>query len=89
MDTFGQAINQAIDTMQAGDAIARILGASLVMAVTIWFVSARLEAIAGNGLVMRLLKALVPVGLGAGVYFLAARALGLEEARTLPSRLRR
>jgi putative peptidoglycan lipid II flippase len=70
-------------------ALARIAGASLVMAVTIWFVSAHLEAIAGHGLAMRFLKALVPVGVGGVVYFLAARALGLEEARTLPSRLRR
>jgi putative peptidoglycan lipid II flippase len=70
-------------------AVARIAAASAVMGVAVWLLSGRLELLANPPLVNRLVKALVPVVAGAGVYFLAARAFGLEEARTLVSRLRR
>jgi putative peptidoglycan lipid II flippase len=67
----------------------RILVAAAAMGVVVWLLSARLETLAGAGLLFRLIKALVPVTVGAVVYFLAARALGLEEAQTLVRRLRR
>ena len=70
-------------------ALARIVGASIAMGVAVWFLSGRLELIASHGLAVRFLKALGPVTVGAVVYFLAARALGLEEAQTLLRRLRR
>jgi putative peptidoglycan lipid II flippase len=70
-------------------ALARIVGAAAVMGAAVWFLSTRLETIASTDMVFRLLKALVPVIVGAGVYFLAARVLGLEEAKTLVRRLRR
>jgi len=70
-------------------ALARIVGASLVMGATVWLLSARLEMIQSIGLGVRFLKALAPVIAGAAVYFLAARALGLEEAKTLLRRFRR
>jgi putative peptidoglycan lipid II flippase len=70
-------------------ALVRIIAASAVMGVVVWFLSARLEAMTNAGFVMRLVKALAPVSVGAGCYFLAARALGLEEAQTLVKRLRR
>ncbi|HEY2731830.1 MAG TPA: murein biosynthesis integral membrane protein MurJ [Polyangia bacterium] len=70
-------------------ALARIVGASLVMGVVVWCLSARLELIASHSLAVRFLKALGPVGAGAAVYFLAARAFGLEEAQTLVRQLRR
>jgi putative peptidoglycan lipid II flippase len=69
-------------------ALARIAVASVVMGVAVWFLSGRLELIADRGFVMRLVKALVPVGAGGILYFLTARALGLEEAQTLVKRLR-
>jgi putative peptidoglycan lipid II flippase len=69
-------------------ALARIVGASAVMAAAVWFLSARLEMIASPDLGYRFLKALGPVIVGAGVYFFAARALGLEEAKSLLRRLR-
>jgi putative peptidoglycan lipid II flippase len=70
-------------------ALARIVAASIVMGVAVWFLSGRLETIASHGLAVRFLKALAPVGAGAAVYFLAARAFGLEEAQTIVRRLRR
>jgi putative peptidoglycan lipid II flippase len=70
-------------------ALARIVGASIAMGAAVWFLSARLEMLASHALSVRFLKALGPVTVGAGVYFLAARALGLEEAQTLLRRLRR
>jgi putative peptidoglycan lipid II flippase len=70
-------------------ALGRITIASAVMGVVVWFLSARLEAVTTPGFVMRFIKALAPVSVGAGCYFLAARALGLEEAQTLVKRLRR
>ena len=69
-------------------ALARIVGASVVMGVCVWLLSGRLEMIASHGLGVRFLKALGPVIAGAGVYFFSARALGLEEAQTLLRRLR-
>jgi putative peptidoglycan lipid II flippase len=70
-------------------ALARIAGASAAMGVAVWFLSARLEQMGTPDLGWRFLKALGPVFAGAGVYFFAARALGLEEAQTLVKRLRR
>ena len=70
-------------------ALARIVGASVVMGVAVYFLSGRLELLASHGIAVRFLKALGPVSVGAAVYFLAARAFGLEEAQTLVRRLRR
>jgi putative peptidoglycan lipid II flippase len=70
-------------------ALARIVGASVAMGVAVYFLSARLELIASHALVVRFVKALGPVAAGAGVYFFAAQALGLEEAQTLVRRFRR
>jgi putative peptidoglycan lipid II flippase len=70
-------------------ALARIVAASAAMGAAVWFLSARLEALAGVGFVWNLAKALVPVTVGAALYFFAARVLGLEEAQTLVKRLRR
>ena len=70
-------------------ALARIVGASVVMGVAVWFLSGRLELMPAHGLTARFLKAIVPCGVGAAVYFLTARVLGLEEAQTLVRRLRR
>jgi putative peptidoglycan lipid II flippase len=70
-------------------ALARIAGASVLMGVVVYFLSGRLEQIGSHALGFRFLKALGPVSAGAAIYFLAARALGLEEAQTLIRRLRR
>jgi putative peptidoglycan lipid II flippase len=71
-------------------AVARIVAASLVMGVVVYFLSHRvLEPLGGHGIGLRFLKALGPVVAGAAVYFFAARAFGLDEARTLVKRLRR
>jgi hypothetical protein len=43
----------------------------------------------GGGITMFAVKAFLPIAVGAAVYFAAARALGLEEASALVSRLRR
>ncbi|HXU63586.1 MAG TPA: lipid II flippase MurJ, partial [Polyangia bacterium] len=67
----------------------KIAAASLVMAAAIWLVSSRLELLARAGTGMFALKAFVPIITGAIVYFAAARAFGVAEARTLVSRFRR
>jgi putative peptidoglycan lipid II flippase len=70
-------------------ALARIVGASIVMGAAVWFLSSRLEPLGNPDIGWRFLKALGPVTVGAGVYFFAARVLGLEEAKSLVRRLRR
>jgi putative peptidoglycan lipid II flippase len=70
-------------------AVARILAAAGVMAAAIWPLSHQLEARLGDGLLPWLIKVLVPVTVGAAVYFAAARLLGLPEARALVRRFRR
>ena len=59
------------------------------MAAALWAVSSRVELLPGAGVTLFALKAFVPIAVGAAVYFAAARAFGLEEARALVSRLRR
>jgi hypothetical protein len=54
-----------------------------------WLVSSRVELLAGHGTTMFAVKAFVPITIGAAVYFAAARALGIDEAKTLVSRLHR
>jgi putative peptidoglycan lipid II flippase len=70
-------------------ALARIVGASVIMGAAVWFLSSRLEPLGSPDIGWRFLKALGPVTVGAGVYFFAARVLGLEEAKSLVRRLRR
>ncbi len=67
----------------------KIAGASLVMAGAIWVVSSRLELIHRAGTAMFAAQAFLPIAAGAAVYFAVARALGVDEARQLVSRLRR
>jgi putative peptidoglycan lipid II flippase len=69
--------------------VARIFAASAVMAAAVWAASNRLELLPGTGTTFFLIKALVPVAVGAAVYFAAASAFGLDEARTLVRRFRR
>jgi len=71
-------------------ALGRIVVASGVMAAALWPLVPFLErSLGAAGLVPRTIEALVPVVVGAVVYFTAARALGLAEARTLVARFRR
>jgi putative peptidoglycan lipid II flippase len=67
----------------------KIALASAVMAAVIWAVSSRVEQVHRAGTAMFAAKAFLPISLGAAAYFLAARALGVEEARLLLSRFRR
>jgi putative peptidoglycan lipid II flippase len=67
---------------------AKILAAAAVMAAAVWLVTSRMEAMPGAGTVASLMKALVPIVVGVGVYFGAARALRLQEAATLLRRFR-
>ena len=67
----------------------KIVGASAVMAGALWLVSGRLETIARAGIAMFAIKAFVPIGIGAVVYFAAARVFRLDEAKALVSRFRR
>lgn len=70
-------------------AVARILAAAGVMGAAVWATSRALESLPGQSLGWWALKALVPVAVGAGVYFAAGRVFGLEESRALLRRLRR
>jgi len=67
----------------------KIAAAAAIMAAALWAVSSRVELLPSGGVTMFAVKAFVPIALGAAVYFAAARAFGLEEARALLSRLRR
>jgi putative peptidoglycan lipid II flippase len=69
--------------------VLKIIFASAIMAAVIWVVSPRVELLPGAGTVVFAVKAFVPIALGAVVYFAAARALGVDEARALVSRFRR
>jgi putative peptidoglycan lipid II flippase len=65
-------------TRELLDPFARILVAAGVMAVAVWAVSRRLEALPGHSVAWFGLKALVPIATGALVYFGAARLLRLR-----------
>ncbi|HLK92320.1 MAG TPA: murein biosynthesis integral membrane protein MurJ [Polyangia bacterium] len=69
--------------------VLKIAVASAFMGAVVWLVSSRVELIPGGGTIMFALKAFVPIAIGAFVYFAAARALGVDEAKTLVARLRR
>ena len=58
------------------------------MAAAVWATTSRLELLPGAGTVDAAIKALVPIVVGVGVYFIAARALRLQEATTLLKRFR-
>lgn len=67
----------------------KIVAASVIMGAACWAVSSRLELFHGAGKIIYALKAFAPIAVGAVVYFAAARALGVDEAKTLVARLRR
>ena len=67
---------------------AKILGAAVVMAAAVWFVSDRVERLPVPGTVGAAMMAFVPFVAGVLVYFSAARALMLQEATTLLKRFR-
>jgi putative peptidoglycan lipid II flippase len=66
----------------------KILIAAGVMAAAVWATTSRLELLPGVGTVDAAIKALVPIVVGVGVYFIVARALRLQEATTLLRRVR-
>ncbi|HVY38489.1 MAG TPA: murein biosynthesis integral membrane protein MurJ [Polyangia bacterium] len=67
----------------------KILVAAAVMAGAIRLVSSRVEQVQHAGTAIFAAKAFLPIAVGAAVYFAAARALRLDEARQLVSRFRR
>jgi putative peptidoglycan lipid II flippase len=67
----------------------KIVAAAVIMGAACWAVSSHLELLHGAGRMVYGLKAFVPIAVGAVVYFAAARALGVDEAKTLVARLRR
>jgi putative peptidoglycan lipid II flippase len=67
----------------------KIVAASAIMAAVCWLVSSRVELLPGRGTAMFAAKAFLPITVGAAVYFAAARALGVDEAKTLVARFRR
>jgi putative peptidoglycan lipid II flippase len=70
-------------------ALARILAASAAMAAVVWPLARWLAPPPGKHLPLWAAQALVPVAVGAAVYFAAARLLRLPEARILVGRFRR
>jgi putative peptidoglycan lipid II flippase len=65
-----------------------VLPFAKIMAGAVWLATTRMEALPGAGTGNALIKALVPIVIGAAVYFGAARALRLSEATTLVRRFR-
>jgi putative peptidoglycan lipid II flippase len=68
--------------------LARILLAAALMAAVVWPLARWLGGIVPPGTMGALIAALVPVVVGAGVYFFAARTLRLREATALVRRRR-
>jgi putative peptidoglycan lipid II flippase len=68
--------------------LVKILLAAGVMAAAVWATTSRLELLPGAGTVDAAIKALVPIVVGVGVYFITARALRLQEATALLKRVR-
>jgi putative peptidoglycan lipid II flippase len=66
----------------------KILVAAAVMAAAVWLASARVEALPAAGTVGAAIKVFVPIAVGIGVYFGAAKILRLQEANTLLKRFR-
>jgi len=58
------------------------------MAAAVWVTTSRLELLPGHGTADSAIKALVPIVVGVGVYFIVARALRMQEAVTLLKRFR-
>jgi putative peptidoglycan lipid II flippase len=69
-------------------AVARIVLASAIMAAAVWFLSVTLEPLELPRLLGWMIKVFVPMTVGAGVYFVVARLVGLAEARSLVRRFR-
>jgi putative peptidoglycan lipid II flippase len=67
----------------------RILAAAGVMAVAVWLVSTRIEAVPGAGTAIFAMKAFVPIAVGAAIYLATARLFGVDEARGFSRLLRR
>jgi putative peptidoglycan lipid II flippase len=67
---------------------AKILVAAVVMAAAVWVTTSRLELLPNHGTATSAIKALVPIVVGVGVYFIVARALRMQEAVTLLKRFR-
>ena len=63
----------------------KILIAAGVMAAAVWATTSRLELLPGAGTVDAAIKALVPIVVGVGVYFIAARALRCRRRRRCSS----
>ncbi|HET6284993.1 MAG TPA: murein biosynthesis integral membrane protein MurJ [Polyangia bacterium] len=68
--------------------VLRIAAAAAVMAAVVWLLAPRLDGLPLPRLGAWSIAALVPVVVGAVVYFVAARALGLAEATSLLRRFR-
>jgi len=79
---FQVQIRQLITAAFLGTVV-RILTAAAVMGAAIWPLERWLSGVVPAGTGGAAVTALVPVGVGAAVYFLAARTLGVGEASTL------
>jgi putative peptidoglycan lipid II flippase len=62
--------------------VVKILLASLAMAVVCWLASKGLAQLVGDSRIARLINVSVSVATGAGVFYLAAWVLGVEELKT-------
>ncbi|HVV49763.1 MAG TPA: murein biosynthesis integral membrane protein MurJ [Polyangia bacterium] len=80
---------RALFTRELVTPLLKIAAASAVMGAVIWLVSSRTELLHAGGTRVFAAQAFLPIAVGAAVYFAAARALGLEEAKVLVARFRR
>ncbi|HYP25257.1 MAG TPA: murein biosynthesis integral membrane protein MurJ [Blastocatellia bacterium] len=84
---------RGVEGRETAVAVAKILTASAVMALACWQISSAIAGAAGDGFAARLLNVLASVGVGAGVFYLSASLLKVEElnaaTRTLTARFRR
>ncbi|HVF91112.1 MAG TPA: hypothetical protein VNH22_13675, partial [Blastocatellia bacterium] len=60
----------------------KILVASTAMAAVCWLTSSGVERAAGDGHAARMINVLASVGVGAGIFYLTASLLKVEELNT-------
>jgi len=73
---------KGIEGLRTAQAVAKIALASIVMGAACWGVSTGVARLLGHEFTGRLASVVLSVGAGAGLFYLAASLLGVEELRT-------
>ncbi len=72
---------EGIEGRRTAVAVGKILAASAVMGITCWVISSAIGKTAGFSFAARMMNVLASVSAGAGVFYLVASALGVQELK--------